>query len=105
MAGMTETWEKEIREFEMQGGDVFDEKDRKTGILGTIAESGDLKGWLDMYEDELNSYDDWRREIMRWAKKKRVDSSKQYAGPIGAVGNADHPPHIPGVAGQGQGQG
>ena len=71
--------------------------------MGVVPESGDLKDWLDMYDDNLSSYDDLRREIKRWAKEKRLDSNKPSAGPLGSRGNADHPTQTPGV-GQGQGQ-
>ena len=65
MAGIIETWEKQIREFEQHGGRKLDDSEKTTGLQRIMPEKGELREWLYMREDSLHTYSDWRREVTK----------------------------------------
>ena len=80
IVGSVEYWERQIREFEERGGKPFEDQERITGIIGIIPKASKIKEHLDIVEDKLLTHDDWRREILRYARSRRIESNNHHGG-------------------------
>ena len=65
LAAAVENWERQLREFEERGGKPFEDQERITGLIGMLPKDSKIKEHLDITEDKLSKYNDWRREALR----------------------------------------
>ena len=76
IAAHVENWEKLLKEYEDEGGKPFEDQERITGILGMLPPGSKIKEHLDLTEERLLTYNDWRREILRWARARRIETKR-----------------------------
>ena len=61
-----------------------------------LPSTGRIKEHLDLMDERLETYEDWRREVMKWARAKRMEHGRnKHAGGGGFTGYTGIPNQAP----------